>query len=139
MLLSKKTKLLKYYLYGKLNRYNGTNFRLSFSSLWLNMLSCIKKLSGTRRFRVLRSKPSTLTLLNSIVCEGLSARCLPTSVILMPEVLQCSLYLICKQRLTNIAVIARTIDLVNNIIQQMLRLLVFVFKEFLSSSKSMSD
>ena len=24
MLLSKKTKLLKYYLYGKLNRYNGT-------------------------------------------------------------------------------------------------------------------
>ena len=87
MLLSKKTKLLKYYLYGKLNRYNGTDFRLSLSSLWLNMLSCIKRLSSTRRFRVLRSKLSTLTLLNSIVCDGLSARCLPTSVILVPEVL----------------------------------------------------
>ena len=48
-------------------------------------------------------------------------------------------YLQAAARLTNIAVIARTSDLVNNIIQQMLRLQVFVFKEFLSSSKSMND
>ena len=48
-------------------------------------------------------------------------------------------YLQATARLTNIAVIARTSDLVNNIIQQMLRLQVFVFKDFLSSSKSMND
>ena len=94
-------KLLKYYLHGKLNKYNGTDFRLSLSKLWFNILSCIKRLSSTRRFQVLCSKPSTLTLLNSIVCVGLSARCLPTSVILVPEVLQCSSYLICKQRLVS--------------------------------------
>ena len=45
------------------------------------MLACTKRLSSTRRFWVLRSKLSTLTLLNSIMCEGLSARCFPTSVI----------------------------------------------------------
>ena len=48
-------------------------------------------------------------------------------------------YLQATACLTNIVVITRTSDLVNNIIQQMLRLQVFVFKEFLSSSKSMND